>query len=157
MNDQSGKSKINRSETEMMRNPNIARKITLVLALSTAFVPVLAQAARVDVELEVSGTALVVTGNSKQCDGGPIDCIEVGNGKQPNIYFYLDNACGSGPGAPPYKLTGVFLSMVKGMPVGDDNPLPKAVIDDFGADTSGKVTLLDPSPSGSKLKIKNKN
>jgi hypothetical protein len=142
----------------MMKKMNPVKKAAVVLALSTTCIPVVAQAARVDVELQVSGNALIVTGNSKQCEGEPIDCIEVAKKTSPNIFLYLDNACGTGSGAPQYKLTGISLSMIKGVPVGPANPLPSVVAGDFDADAAnGAIKLPSGQLSNDRIFFKNKN
>lgn len=141
-----------------MRRPIPIWYSSLVLAVVVACLPSLAEAARVDVELEVSNGALIVTGNSRQCEGGPVDCIEVAKKNSPNIFFYLDNACGSGAGAPQYKLTGISLSMVKGLPVGPANPLPQVVAGDFDADPiTGMIKLPGNQLTNDRIKFKNKN
>lgn len=142
----------------MMKMLNPVTKAAVVVLVTSACIPVVAHAARVDVELEVSGSELIVTGNSKRCEGGPIDCIEVAKRSSPNIFFYLDNACGPGAGAPQYKLSGISLSMVKGVPVGPSNPLPQVVVGDFDADpATGAIKLPQGQLSNDRIKFRNKN
>jgi hypothetical protein len=146
----------------MMKIQLYPKAITCFLALSAICIPQLALAERIDVELQVSGTApdqaLIVTGNSKQCDGGPIDCIKVKRNSTPNIFFHFDAACqGTNAG---YKLNAISLSMVKGVPTSPSNPLPATVVSDFNADAAdGKINLnlTGNQLQNDRIKFHNKN
>jgi hypothetical protein len=139
---------------------------TKVLAGLLALVlPQLANAAiHVDLEVvKVAGNDVIqVAGNSAECQGGPVDCIEVKKKSKPNIFFYLENACKSG--GPDYKLTGISVSMVKGDPPSAGNLLPAVVATDLFTDSrkDGDVDLVGGNGgknkvTDDKIKFKNKN
>ena len=109
-------------------NTMIRPRIALVL-MALGF-PTLAVAA-VQVELEVDGSKLVVTRNTAQCPGGPIDCIEVKRGSNPHLYFNLKRACKNN--GPVYKLKAFRIGMKNKVWPTPSNRLTEEVAEDFGA------------------------
>jgi hypothetical protein len=139
----------------MMKIQHYPKAIACFLALSAICIPQLALAERIDIELQVSGTVISVTGNSKQCDGGPVDCIEVAKNSTPNMFFHLDDACQLN--GPQYKLDAIRLSMVKGVPTDPGNPLPAVVAQDFDTNADGRIKLPGGQLKDEQIKFKNKN
>lgn len=114
--------------------------------------------AAVQVDLEVNGSALLVTRNSAQCSGGPIDCIDVQHGTRPHLFFNLRGACGNN--GPEYELTKFRIGMQDKVWPTSENPLPTDVADDFNANPeTGYVDLNagDNQLSNDKIKLKDNN
>ncbi len=92
--------------------------------------------AAVNVELEVqnqNGTnVLVVTRNNSQCAGGPIDCIEIGQGSKPHLYFRMPGACESSG----YRLTEFRIAERNKQWPTPGNPMDAQIASDFCADPS---------------------
>lgn len=114
--------------------------------------------AAVQVELQVSGSELVVTANNAQCTGGPIDCIEVKQGTNPHLFFNLNGACGNN--GPAYKLTAFRIGLQNKVWPTSSNPLPLNIAQDFGADPNTGYANLgqdDNALRDNKIKLKNHN
>jgi len=118
--------------------------------------------AAVNVELEVQvqgGTkVLVVTQNNAQCQGGPIDCIEVASGTQPHLFFNLKGACNGVD----YRLTAFRIAQRNKQWPTPANPLQLSTAEDFCADEeSGYVDFMacrnDLKSDKMKLKDYNRN
>jgi hypothetical protein len=108
-----------------------------------------------DVDNSSGSPRLVVTNNTAQCPGGPVDCIEIGVGNQPHMFFKLNKACQ--PGGAEYGLAEFYvMEREKDWPA----PVNPSIASDFCADpATGEVNL---STCGNKakddqLKIKNFN
>ena len=108
-----------------------------------------------DVENSSGSPRLVVTNNTAQCPGGPIDCIEIGVGNQPYMFFKLNRACQ--PAGTEYRLVDFYvMKYEKTWPA----PLDPGTASDFCADpATGKVKLSSCGNKGNdgQLKIKNFN
>ncbi len=97
----------------------------------------------VNVELEVQNqggsTVLVVTKNNAQCQGGPIDCIEVAAGTQPHLYFTLKGGCASSG----YGLTAFRITQTDKQWPTPQRPLKLEIAEDFCAgEESGYVDFM---------------
>ncbi len=127
-----------------------------VVLVATGF-STLAMAA-VQVDLEVSGSDLVVTRNSAQCADGPIDCIDVEHGSSPHLFFNLRGACGTS--GPDYRLEAFRIGMQNKVWPTASTPLPAHVAKDFNADpNTGYIDLGAGSNqlSDNKIKLKDHN
>jgi hypothetical protein len=114
--------------------------------------------AAVQVTLEVKGSKLVVTGNTAQCAGGPIDCIDVQQGTKPHLFFNLNGACGNN--GPAYKLTAFRIGMQNKVWPTSSTPLPANIAQDFKANPqTGYVDLSQGNNqlSNNKIKLKDHN
>ena len=114
--------------------------------------------AAVQVDLSVSGSKMTVTGNTAQCSGGPIDCIDVKHGTNPHLFFNLNGACGSN--GPAYKLKSFRIGMQNKVWPTSAKPLPADIAADFGANTqNGYVNLAagNNQLKDDKMKLKDHN
>ena len=114
--------------------------------------------AAVQVDLSVSGSKLAVTGNTAQCTGGPIDCIDVKAGTNPHLFFNLDGACGSN--GPAYKLKSFRIGMQNKVWPTSAKPLPAHIASDFNANAqNGYVNLAAGNNQlrDDKIKLKDHN
>ena len=103
-------------------------------------------------------TALVITANDSQCDGGILDCIEVAPGKTPYIIFRLPDACGGGGDDPQYELVGMRITQVEKVWPTSASPLNGAVASDFKADAeTGEIDFGNGKNKQTKKKLKFKN
>jgi len=131
----------------------ISAGIILLAGLCSA--NVWAAVVTLDVDNSSGSPRLVVTNNSAQCPGGPLDCIEIGVGNQPHMIFKLNKACQ--PGGTEYGLVDFYvMEHEKTWPA----PLDPSTASDFCADpATGKVNLSSCGNKGKddQLKIKNFN
>jgi hypothetical protein len=129
--------------------------VTLVAALTFGGPAWAAVNVTLEVDDSVDPPQLVVVNNNSQCAGGPIDCIEVGQGQKPHMFFRLNQACQ--PGGTPWRLSRFYIMQYeKNWPA----PLPADIADEFCADPgTGEVNLntCDNQARDNQLKIKNFN
>lgn len=108
-----------------------------------------------DVDDSTDPPRLYVSNNNAQCPGGPVDCIEVAQGSQPNMFFKLNRACQ--PGGAEYGLSGFYITEdPKVWPA----TLSSSIASDFCADPgTGEVNLSScgNNQNDGQLKIKNFN
>jgi len=152
-----------------MNNLKLMNVMQLLVAMTAMCFSTLTSAA-INVNLEVYTAAggeqalrVAAVGNDSPCGGGSpsnSDCIEVGKGKTPHIFFNLKKACeqdaGGNPIGPEYGLTEVRITMVNKVWPSAGNPLNAVVVSDFNANPdTGVVKLKKKKPW--KLKLKNFN
>jgi hypothetical protein len=138
----------------MNHSMNWARFAVFLVALGFSTLAL----AAVQVDLEVDGSKLVVTGNTAQCVGGPIDCIEVKQGTNPHLFFNLNGACGNS--GPVYKLTAFRIGLQNKVWPTSSNPLPANIARDFDANPQTGYTNLsqgDNKLNDNKIKLKDHN
>jgi hypothetical protein len=140
----------------MIRNKSMngVRFAVLMTALGFSTLAV----AAVQVDLELDGSRLVVTSNSAQCSGGPIDCIDVKHGTNPHLFFNLRGACGNS--GPDYQLAAFRIGMQNKVWPTPAKPLPDHVAQDFNANPqTGYVNLShgDNQLRPDKIKLKDYN
>lgn len=114
--------------------------------------------AAVQVELEVKGLKMVVTGNNAKCVDGPIDCIDVKKGTKPNLFFNLNGACGNS--GPAYKLAAFRIGLQNKVWPTPSTPLPENIAQDFNANPQTGYVYLgrdNNQVTDNKLKLKNHN
>ena len=126
--------------------------VFLALGFSTAAM------AAIQVDLDVMGSELIVTGNNAQCAGGPIECIDVEKGTKPNLFFNLKGACDAS--GPAYQLTAFRIGIQNKVWPTPSTPLPANIATDFNANPqTGYVDLSQGNNqlTDNKIKLKDKN
>jgi hypothetical protein len=129
-----------------------------VLALALCLTTLVLGAVNVDLEVQNNNgsSVLVVTKNNAQCEGGPIDCIEVSEGSQPHLFFSLKGACHSTD----YRLTKFRIAERDKQWPTPENPLSAQIAGDFCADANtGYINFVscDNDVRDAMMKLKNYN